>query len=109
MRRAVLAALFLALAACAGGPEPMAAPQLAGGNRADGVVGMSSTVSIFSAARPDWSEAETGAARRCRAWGHDGARAFSGWREACRLYDRHGRCVVSRVTRFYTCEGAPAL
>ena len=40
---------------------------------------------------------------RCRRWGHKGSTEFSGWQEACRRYDLHGRCANTTVTRFYSC------
>ena len=54
---------------------------------------------------PDWREAQAAADRRCRGWGYAGAGSLSGWQEACKVYDFHGRCVQATVTRFYPCTG----
>ena len=94
--------LCLVLAACAGQPSRGIAPQLSGGNRADGYVSLSSTTSIYNPVGPDWRVAEAAATRRCRGWGREPP-SFSGWREFCRRYDRHGRCTTTKVTRFYAC------
>jgi hypothetical protein len=97
-------ALMLLLAACAAPPEgPRPTPS--GGSRADGLVTYASTSTIWNPAGPDWRVAQSAAERRCRAWGHAGAGAFAGWQETCRGYDLHGRCVRTRVTRFYPCSG----
>jgi hypothetical protein len=53
---------------------------------------------------PDWRAAQSAAERRCRTRGYDGAGSFAGWREACRGYDLAGRCVTTRVTRYYPCS-----
>ena len=73
---AIMAACLLT--ACAS-PGPTVSPVENGGNRADGIVTMSSTTTIFNAVGPDWRMAEAGAGDRCRRWGYDGAA---------------GRCVV---------------
>jgi hypothetical protein len=93
------------LAACAG-PQPGVKPVAAGGSRADGIVTMASSGTIWNPVGPDWRVAQDAAGRRCRAWGYDGAGAFAGWQEACRQYDLHGRCVRTTVTRFYPCTGS---
>ena len=92
------------LSACASA-GPTVTPAESGGNRADGIVTMSSTTTIFNAVGPDWREAEEGASDRCRRWGFVGAAPFTGSQERCVGYDRHGRCVQTVTTRFYECEG----
>ncbi len=99
---AVLAACLLT--ACAS-PGPTVTPVENGGNRADGIVTMSSTTNIFNAVGTDWRKAETGASDRCRRWGFDGAAPYTGSQDRCVGYDRHGRCVQTVTTRFYECEG----
>jgi hypothetical protein len=101
MRIACLACLAL-LAGCAGTP-PGVKPVHGGGSRADGIVTMVSTGTIYNPVSPDWRPAQAEASRRCRAWGYDAPSSFAGWQEACRIYDLHGRCTGTRVTRFYSC------
>lgn len=97
--------IALALLAACAGPAPVVKPVQSAGNRADGIVTMSSTASIFQPSPPDWRAAEQGpVAKRCRAWGYRGGQTFTGWREDCRVY-RHGRCVTSQIRRFYQCDG----
>ena len=93
----------LGLAACAGTP-PGVRPVAAGGSRADGIVTMASTSTIYNPVVPDWRVGAAKAARQCRSWGQSGASRFSGWQEACRVYDLHGRCTGTTTTRFYSCE-----
>ena len=101
MRPALL--LLLGLAACAGTP-PGVRPVPAGGSRADGIVTMASTSTIYNPVTPDWRSAEARAARQCRSWGQPRAARFSGWQEACRVYDIYGRCTGTTTTRFYRCD-----
>jgi hypothetical protein len=104
-RRSLAPLLALALAACAGAPEHSVHPVASGGSKSDGVVTMSSTAGIYVPVAPNLEAAAADAARRCRAWGYDRTATFEGWQEACRRYDRHGRCVYAEVTRFYSCSG----
>ena len=97
MRAALLLCLGL-LAAC--GASGQGAKHGQGG-----VVAMASDGTIWNPVGPDWRVAQAAAERRCRARGYDGAESFAGWREACRGYDLHGRCVKTRVTRYYSCTG----
>ena len=99
-----LVLFLLLLAACSPRMEGVR-PVAAGESRAEGVVTMASTGTIWNPVDPDWREAQAAADRRCRAWGYDGADSYAGWQEACRAYDLHGRCVRSRMTRFYPCAG----
>jgi len=101
MRFAVL--LLLLLAACAA-PRQGVRPVASGDSKADGIVSMGSTGTIWNPVDPDWQVAQATADKRCRAWGYDGADSYAGWQEACRVYDFHGRCVQSKVTRFYPCN-----
>ena len=64
---------------------------------------MASNGTLYNPVAADWTVAAAAADRRCRRWGHDGSTQFSGWQEACRQYDIHGRCVRTTVTRFYSC------
>jgi YecR-like lipoprotein len=89
--------VLLLLAACAGPDHRIVAGR-------GGVVAMASDGTIWNPVGPDWREGQAAAERRCRTRGYDGADSFSGWREACRGYDLHGRCVATRVTRYYTCS-----
>jgi hypothetical protein len=104
MRVAGAALALLVLTGCASG-RPVITPSESGGLKADGVVSMSSTVSLFHPFKPDWRVAQTGAAKRCRSWGFTGAKSFTGSRELCTAWDRHGRCMESQLTRYYECEG----
>lgn len=101
--RALLVCLFAA--ACAAPRPPGLAPIPAGDSRADGIVTMASNGSVWNPVEPDWRAAQATADRRCRQWGHPAGSTYAGWQEACRQYDHHGRCVLSRVTRFYACAG----
>lgn len=103
MRAGFWAIALFGLAACSGG-DPVVRPSESGGNRADGIVTMSSTTSLYSSAGPDWSVGQAGAAKRCRSWGHDAAPTFSGWREKCTAWDRYGRCLTTLHTRYYDCK-----
>ena len=96
--------LLLGLLTACGSSPPGVRPTAAGGSRADGIVTMASTGTIYNPVSPDWRVGETKAARQCRGWGYRGANSFSGWQEACRVYDLHGRCTATTVTRFYTCD-----
>lgn len=103
MRAAITGTLLLLLAACAT-VAPVVKPVPEGGNRADGIVTMSSVVSMFEPSAPDWRAAEDGTvARRCQRWGYRGGQTFTGWREDCRVY-RHGRCAAAQIRRYYQCE-----
>lgn len=102
MRIALLPLLAL-LAACGGAAPPGVRPAPAGESRADGIVTMASTGTIWNPVSPDWREAQDAADRRCRSWGYAGAASAAGWQEACQIYDLHGRCVRTQVTRFYPC------
>lgn len=99
--RALCLILVLGLAGCA--VQPVVKPVVSGGNRADGIVTMSSNASLFQPVRPNWSEAEATAARQCGRWGYDGPHRFAGDRDACQAYDWYGHCIRSVVTRFYDC------
>ena len=93
------------LAACATSHPAGVKPVPAGDSRADGIVTMSSTGTLYNPVSADWREAEATADRKCRAWGYSGAGSYAGWQEACRIYDFHGRCASTKVTRFYPCSG----
>ena len=101
--RPVLILLLGLLAACTSTP-PGVRPVAAGSSRANGIVTMASTSTIYNPVAPDWRVGEAKAARQCRGWGHSGANRFSGWQEACRVYDIHGRCTGTTTTRFYSCD-----
>jgi hypothetical protein len=92
------------LMACAA-QGPVITPTQSGGSKADGVVSMSSTVSLFHPFQPDWTVAQAGAGKRCRAWGYEAQPTFTGTREFCQAWDRHGRCIETQLTRYYTCHG----
>jgi hypothetical protein len=96
--------LVCLLAACGAAPRGVR-PVETEGSRRDGIVTMASTGTIWNPVGPDWRLAQAAAERRCRAWGYDGAGSFAGWQEACEVYDFHGRCVRTTVTRFYPCTG----
>ncbi len=101
MRAALL--FLLALAACTARPEGVR-PVAAGDSRADGIVTMASSGTLWNPVDPDWRVAQEAADHRCRAWGYEGAASYAGWQDACREYDLAGRCVRNRVTRFYPCS-----
>lgn len=96
--------LFLLLAACAAPPPAGVRPVAAGESRADGIVTMASSGTIWNPVAADWRPAQAAADRRCRSWGYAGAEPYAGSQEACRAYDLHGRCVRTKVTRFYPCS-----
>ncbi|HRO09934.1 MAG TPA: YecR family lipoprotein [Amaricoccus sp.] len=73
--------ILLLLAAC-GGTPPGVKPVPAGHSRADGIVTMASTGTIYNPVSADWREAEARASRQCRGWGHPGGSRFSGRRPA---------------------------
>ena len=104
MRFVFLLGLATLLAGCASEP-PGPQPEISGGSRDAGIVTLAATTNLYSPAEPAWTDAVAKADRRCRAWGFDRADSFSGWQEACRIYDRHGRCAKTEVTRFYPCGG----
>ena len=99
-------ALTLVLAACAGARHEPVQPVAAGESRADGIVTMAAAGTIWNPVDPDWRRAQAAADSRCRTWGHEGAESYAGWQETCRAWDRYGRCVKDRVTRFYPCSAA---
>lgn len=101
--RFLMIAAALAVAGCSTPPAGVK-PGFAGGSRHDGIVTMASTGTLYNPVGPDWRQAAAGAGRQCRAWGYDHADEFSGWQEACRIYDIHGRCTKIVVTRFYPCS-----
>lgn len=103
MRASLAVACLVALAACAG-PQPVFHPTERGSSRADGIVAMTATATLYQPVRPDWATADAAADARCRSWGHDGQK-LAGWRETCRMWDRWGRCLTTRVTRYYDCRG----
>lgn len=102
--RAGLAAIGLVLLAGCAGQQPVVQPTERGSSRADGIVAMTSTATPFQPVQPDWAAAADAAARRCRSWGHAG-QSLAGWRDACRVWDRWGRCTETRTTRYYDCRG----
>lgn len=104
MRLVLLLSGLTLLAGCATHPGPVTTPRESGGNRADGIVTMSSTRFIYNPVQPDWKTAATAADTRCHAWGRGGPAYFAGDQEACEIYDLHGRCARSRVTQFYSCS-----
>ncbi|MEM8572359.1 MAG: YecR family lipoprotein [Pseudomonadota bacterium] len=97
----LLAVVFLA--ACAGS-DKVISPTQSGGSKADGVVSMSSTVSLFHPFEPDWLMAHEGAAKRCSRWGYKAPPTFTGTREFCQAWDKHGRCMEAQLTRYYQCN-----
>lgn len=103
MRIAVLACFGL-LAACT--TQPGVRPVSGGVSRADGIVTMVSSGTIYNPVSPDWREAQANATHRCHTWGYHGFSSFAGWQEACRAYDLYGRCTGTSVTRFYSCDSA---
>jgi hypothetical protein len=102
--RIAIWAIALGLAACSGHPAGVK-PQESPGSRRDGIVTMASTGTLYNPVGPDWRLAQAAADRRCRSWGYAGAGSFSGWQESCEVYDFHGRCARTTVTRFYPCLG----
>ena len=104
MRFVLLLSLILSASACSGRQEGIR-PAAAGESRADAIVTMASSGTIWNPVTADWRAGQEAAERRCRAWGHAGAESYAGWQESCRAYDLHGRCVRTTVTRFYPCAG----
>ena len=102
--RSALLLFLLAVAACSARPEGVR-PVAAGESRADGIVTMASSGTIWNPVDADWRVAQAAADKRCRAWGYEGAESYAGWQDACRQYDLSGRCVRNKVTRFYPCAG----
>lgn len=103
--RLVLGLCLLCLAACSAAPRHVQ-PVAAGDSRGDGIVTMAANGTIWNPVDPDWRLAEAAADRKCRSWGYEGTASYAGWQEACGAYDLHGRCVRTRVTRFYPCSGS---
>jgi len=103
MRPALILACLAGLAAC--GAPKVVQPSISGGSRADGIVALSSTTSIYQPVQPDLVAALAAASRRCRSWGYRGSTALAGTREVCGYYDSWGRCTQTRVTRHYDCMG----
>ncbi len=103
MRGGFLAIGLVCLSACAA-ERAVVTPTEYGSSRADGIVAMTSIATLYQPSPPDWQEADTKATRRCQSWGHADQR-LTGWREACRVWDRWGRCTTTRVTRYYDCQG----
>lgn len=103
-RAAFLTFALFFVSACSGG-DRVIKPDLSGGSKADGVVSMSSTVSLFHPFEPDWNVAHEGAAKRCRSWGYKSQPTFTGTREFCQAWDKHGRCMETQLTRYYECHG----
>ncbi len=95
--------LFCLLGACAT-QAPTLKPHESGGSKADGIVTLSSTRLIYNPVEPDWHSSVKLADNRCHSWGHRGPAYFAGDQIACEVYDFHGRCARSTVTRFYSCS-----
>ena len=104
MHRAILLAAGLLLSACAQDTR-IVQPVQDGGNRADGIVTMSSTTSIYQPVVPDLLKTAAEAGSQCAAWGFDNRATFAGSKEFCPVYDGWGRCSQTIVTRFYACGG----
>ncbi len=100
--RAAFFVVFLLVAGCAGTPHGVK-PVMGGVSRADGIVTMESDGTIYNPVSPDWRPAQAAADRRCGSWGYGRESRFAGWQEACKAYDLYGRCVATKVTRFYSC------
>ena len=100
--RSALLLLLLAVAACSARPEGVR-PVAAGESRADGIVTMASSGTIWNPVDPDWRMAQAAADKRCRAWGYEGAESYAGWQDACRAYDLSRPLRAQQVTRFYPC------
>src|SRR5690606_9426593 len=101
---AICAVVCLAgLGACAGAPVVQPG-QHDDTSRATCLRALTSVTGLHQPSGPDWRRADAAALRRCRGWGH-GDQRLTGWREACRGWDRWGRCTSTRVTRYYDCEG----
>lgn len=101
--RIVLPLCAAAILSACSGDKPIVTPTESGGYKPDGLVSMSSTVSLFHPYLPDWSDAQAGADKRCRSWGYRRATDFTGSREFCKAWDRHGRCMEMQLTRYYEC------
>lgn len=102
MRRAILIVSTFALAACAQDMR-VVQPVQDSGNRADGIVTMSSTTSIYQPVLPDLLKTAQEAGQQCAAWGFEGGTTFAGSKEFCPVYDGWGRCSQTIVTRYYAC------
>lgn len=104
MRIATLSLCLTLLAGCAT-TGPVVTAHESGGSRADGIVTMTSTRFLYNPVEPDDRTTALAADKRCHAWGHGGPAHFAGDQRACEIYDFHGRCARSAVTRFYSCSG----
>lgn len=93
---------LLTLTACAQ-DNRVVQPSLGIGNRADGIVAMSSITSIYQPVTPDLLLAAEQAGSQCRSWGFGGRPVFAGSKEFCPVYDGWGRCSQTIVTRYYSC------
>ena len=96
---------LLVLVAGCSASRPIATPTAVGGNRADGIVALSSTTSIYRPGYVDQLQATEKAEKSCRAWGFRERPELSGTRESCILFDRWGRCERTRVDAYYDCTG----
>jgi hypothetical protein len=97
--------LAVALLSACGHGDRVVRPSESGAYRPDGIVAMSSTVSLFMPYEPDWSIAAHDADGRCRRWGYKQPSQLAGSRKQCLAWDRHGRCMETRLIQYYECAG----
>lgn len=78
-----------------------------GGSRADGVVRLSYESNEFQRPRVSKEQADQLAARKCMAWGYQGAEAFGSQSTQCESRRGFGNCGDRLVTVEYQCMGSP--
>jgi len=102
MKRLVIGAAMLALAACAVNKTLVPV----GGSRADGTVKLAYEFGLFEKPRVDAASALVAARQRCQAWGYTEAEPFGGAVTQCQATNGYGNCLRTLVTIEYQCSGA---
>lgn len=96
----VLAVLtILALVGCAT-PKTMTPT---GGSKADGIVNLSYSYTLFEQPQVDMEAARVSAVQRCEAWGYKNAEAFGGQTSECNARNGYGNCINTTVTVPFQC------
>jgi hypothetical protein len=102
MKRLIIGAAILALAACAVNKTLVPV----GGSRSDGTVKLAYEFGLFEKPRVDGAAALQAATARCQAWGYTSAEPFGGAVTQCQQTNGYGNCLRTLVTIEYQCGGA---